>query len=151
MDTEHLGTVDLSRLPTLDIGKAEGHTCYIDFIPPSDLTSPVMQGKDVYDRKFPAIKGTIAMSNGKKLNFCETFFQRYTGGELWMGAGHYGMFMFTEGGMSPEQHALAIALSEGKEMTVTKDEGSSLRFAHGLSYPVVVKVGETTGDHFFGF
>ena len=82
---------------------------YIDFIKKSDVTSPVMKGRDKYGRPFVVVKVLV----GDNL-FYQTFFQRYSDDELlWMGAGwSSNTFLNTVGGMKDPQFILIKELIE---------------------------------------
>ncbi len=89
-----------SNYPNLDIGDRQGHTDYIDFINPSELTHPIMLGIDILKRPFIVIKA-IGTLNDEMVKFTETFFQRYTENQsLWVGACAGKMFLDTTGGMT---------------------------------------------------
>lgn len=69
----------LDNLPEYNIGTRVGHTEYIDFLLPDELPYPIMQGYDIFKRKFIAFK---YIQNQKLRVF--TFFQRYLHNNLWV-------------------------------------------------------------------
>ena len=46
----------IANIPLLDIGEAEGHTGYIDFIEPNMMSAGIMKGIDRYQRPFISIR-----------------------------------------------------------------------------------------------
>lgn len=77
------GREEFERLPVLDIGDKMGKTDYIDFIKPSDMTDPIMRGKDKYGREFFSIRAKI---NGEQQQV-QTFFQRHLKEGTWSDGG----------------------------------------------------------------
>lgn len=106
--------IDISRInkyPVLKLGNKVGMTSYIDFIRSHEVKFPVMYGRDVYGRHFIVVKMII---NNRKI--MQTFFQRYTNGELWMGCGHAtSPLISTEGGMDSDQIQLLYDIIEDKK------------------------------------
>ena len=87
------------KAPILDIGTREGWTGYIDFITWDEVPESLMKGKDRIGRKFIVAKFTVG-----ERQIMQTFFQRYSRSEGWMGCGHATINLFdTSGGMSEEQ------------------------------------------------
>ena len=67
------------NVPRLNLGERVGHTGYIDFISPKDMTAPIMTGRDVYGRNFIAICVDIYGKDDKFLgSSVGTFFERYS-------------------------------------------------------------------------
>lgn len=99
------------HIPTLDIGVRYGYTDYIDFIRKNELTSPVMQGIDRYNRPFIVFSGTVSGVCGKNGEgtfsrpFMQTIFQRYSNvSTLWVGCGHGDRNLFySPGGLDTAQ------------------------------------------------
>ena len=64
----------------LDIGENVGHTGYLDFISCSELTYPLMFGRDSWDRSFISIRYTVEYKKCKKCQYiygsCE-FLHKY--------------------------------------------------------------------------
>jgi len=85
--------------PILNVNQRMGWTSYIDFITWKEVTHPIMKGIDICRRKFIVIKMVV-----NQVRIMQTFFQRYTGGEGWMGCGHATTNLIdTSGGMTAEQ------------------------------------------------
>ena len=57
-----------NNYPILDIGNNMGDTDYLDFIKYEDTSSPVMKGRDKYNRPFFVIRGQILCSDGNTIN-----------------------------------------------------------------------------------
>jgi hypothetical protein len=83
--------LDIKNIPVLDINTRAGHTDYIDFITPEDMSHSVMRGTDFYGRPFLAVKINCEQSLKteeedteedhkctKRYEVVGTFFQRYT-------------------------------------------------------------------------
>lgn len=115
---EFVGGLDV---PILDIGIRQGHTDYIDFIKPEEVTYPIMKGIDRFSRIFIVLKG-IGTCDGQEIPLFQTFFQRYSNSKgLWMGCGHYGtQFFGTIGGMREHEFSLLKDIIGGK--TVSTDD-----------------------------
>ena len=79
--------------PVLDIGFKTGDTYYIDFITPSDMSSNIMIGRDLYNRPFLAIKATYCGTNKRQREIVCTFFQRYEDfdGVIAIGTNYWGL------------------------------------------------------------
>ena len=87
--------------PQLNIGKRCGTTDYIDFITLNEVSSSIMYGKDCFQRSFIVIK--FKVENYDK-PIMQTFFQRYTEGNLWVGCGHAtSLLIETDGGLTEIQ------------------------------------------------
>jgi hypothetical protein len=66
-------------LPILDLKNRMGHSDYIDFLQPEELTHPIMRGIDAYRRPFVAFKVYVAGPKDKdNYEIVGTFFQRYS-------------------------------------------------------------------------
>jgi hypothetical protein len=125
--TKALNEIFLTDCHELDIGERTGLTSYIDFIRPEELVdTPVMKGKDAFERSFIVFKSEVQI-DGKNVRLFTIFFQRYKttvdDEVLYHTAGHYGTHMFdTTGGASLMQmillrdllHAGAVELSVEK-------------------------------------
>lgn len=66
--------IELKDIPVLDLGNRGGSTDYIDFVSPREMTAPLMQGVDKFNRRFMSFH--IATKDGA--NGVITAFQRYT-------------------------------------------------------------------------
>jgi len=64
-------------LPILNIGDRKGHTDYIDFITPDEMTSPIMIGIDRFQRFFISFCIKYKRNGHYRINVF-TLFQRYT-------------------------------------------------------------------------
>lgn len=101
----------------LDVGQRVGWTQYIDFITWEEVTDPIMKGRDCYHRKFIVIKFVV-----NQTRVMQTFFQRYTGGDGWMGCGHATTNLFdTSGGMRDNQIEFIRKITEGSKCILTED------------------------------
>ena len=105
----------ISNLPRLDIGNLVGRTQYIDFIKYDDVQHPLSTGIDCYKRPFLVVRGRV----GDK-KFCQTFFQRYTDGRLWVGAGRDEL-LHTSDGVKVEQFQFLLDLLDGTVNELTED------------------------------
>jgi hypothetical protein len=114
--------------PKLDIGDRRGSTDYIDFIRVEELTSPVMSGVDCMNRKFIVFKTE---------NKFQTFFQRYTDGVLWMGAGNGRPIMDTAGGINYDQAVFLRALYMIGRVDVGFDLVDRCRLHHNIGSIIV--------------
>ena len=72
------------RLPVLDLGQRMGHTGYLDFLTPKDLSAPIMRGIDSLGRPFIA----ICYRTRERVSV-ECLFQRYTDDPKTWTAGHH--------------------------------------------------------------
>ena len=91
--------IDFSHYPILNLESRQGNTDYIDFLRWNEVSYPVMVGLDKFKRKFMVIKFWI---NNKQI--MQTFFQRYTDGNCWMGCGHATTNLLeTSGSMNDKQ------------------------------------------------
>ena len=100
--------------PTLDLGKRQGHTDYIDFIRPNEVPNPITVGIDIFSRPFCVIR-VVGVRNGKLVHFSNTFFQRYTDSNLWVAAYAGGkQLLDTCGGMREEQFEFVKKICEGE-------------------------------------
>jgi hypothetical protein len=102
--------------PRLEIGNRCGSTDYIDFLKWKEVTSDIMYGIDRFQRSFIVIK---FMVEDYPKPLMQTFFQRYTDEEYWMGCGHAtNLLIDTTGGMSFDQQELIQNIIDGKEVTI---------------------------------
>ena len=79
-----LDKVDIQQL---SLGDRQGHTGYIDFLSPSDLSHDVMTGKDLHGREFLSIKLIVEFFNEDlnrqvKRQAVVTLFSRYVNRDL---------------------------------------------------------------------
>lgn len=82
-------SIDLSRIPRLDLCGRMGYTEYLDFIRPTDLAYPIMHGIDGYGRFFIAMT-TQDSSDSQGKGTVLVVFQRYTGNErVWVNCGPF--------------------------------------------------------------
>jgi len=102
------------NIPILDIRNRQGSTDYIDFLTYDEVTSPIMTGVDVFNRRFIVIKAKI---EGIDTKFMQTFFQRYTDGDLWI-SDFRNNFIETVGGMTVDQMLLIQDLLDGEEVVI---------------------------------
>lgn len=116
----------IKNLPKLEIGYREGGTDYIDFIKWNEVTEPAMFGVDKFRRNFVVIKFILNKNSKKPIKIMQTFFERYTGGGMWMGCGHATQYlMFTIGGMKNEQFEFLNQILSGNEMEIPNDINSN--------------------------
>ena len=101
-------------LPNLNIGKRNGMTDYIDFIPFNEVNA-MAKGTDCFGRKFIVIKCVIA-----NRPIMQTFFQRYSDSTShWMGCGHATELLIdTSGGMKDEHFKLLSDLIMEKNVII---------------------------------
>ena len=110
------------NVPRLDIINRFGATQYIDFIKWDEVTSPIMKGTDYFGRYFVVIKFFI-----NDMKIMQTFFQRYTNGNGWMGCGHATENLIeTPGYIKPNQLELIQKVINGEFPTITSDHIPSL-------------------------
>ena len=102
------------NIPVLNIGNRQGSTDYIDFITDDEVTSPIMTGVDMFNRRFIVIKAEIEGINRK---FMQTFFQRYTNGDMWI-SDFRNNFIETVGGLTEDQILLIQDLLDGEEVVI---------------------------------
>lgn len=103
--------------PILDVGKRMGHTKYIDFITWKEVNYPIMKGVDCCQRKFITLKVIV-----NQVKILQTFFQRYTGGSLWMACGHATQNLFyTSGGMSENQIEFIKKIIDNQKPILVED------------------------------
>lgn len=136
------------HIPTLDIGVRHGYTDYIDFIRKNELTSPVMQGVDKYNRPFIVFSGTVSgvcdKKNGEKGTFSrpfmETIFQRYSNvSTLWVGCGHADRNLFhSPGGLNTAQLEVIHQLIRKED---DDDSGPGVEFNHSRRYNTTTENG----------
>lgn len=69
------GLRQIMKFPIINIGDKVGHTDYIDFLRPNDLSFPIMRGVDTFKRPFISLRYIDRRYNETKV---ETFFQRYS-------------------------------------------------------------------------
>lgn len=53
-----------------------------------------------------------------------------------MGCGHYEPFMWTDGGMSPQQHQLVVDLITNGHVSVEQNQASEMKFVSRSEVPV---------------
>ena len=99
-----------------DIGARTGYTQYIDFLNPNEIPKNTMKGVDVFRRYFFTLKVGIITKKGQLIKTGQVFFQRYTDGDLWMGAYFQGEFIETCGGVDTEQFNLLRKLIKGEKV-----------------------------------
>ena len=103
-----------------DIGERTGYTQYIDFLNPNEIPKNTMKGIDVFRRYFFTLKvGILNTKTGKLSKTGQVFFQRYTDGDLWMGAYFQGEFIETCGGVDRKQFSLLRKLIKGEKVILT--------------------------------
>ena len=102
----------------LDIGERSGFTQYIDFLKFDEVPKNLMKGIDVFRRHFITLKVGVINKNGVLIKTGQVFFQRYTDGELWMGALFEGEFIETCGGVSRHQFQLIKDLCMKKKVVL---------------------------------
>lgn len=124
----------LSTLPTIDVGNSFGTTDYIDYLKHSDLYEtdcPAASGKDSAYRSFVVFSGEVVIGNLPPKPFMQTFFQRYTGENIWMACGHaeYPQFISTIGGAKPVQIDLITTLLKNE---IYEIEGEPLELTENL-------------------
>jgi hypothetical protein len=78
-----MSSIMSANYPFLNIDHSPG-TGYIDYIGLEQMTHPVMIGYDIYDRAFVLIRAKITKSDHIEVPVFETFFQRYSDGDMWM-------------------------------------------------------------------
>lgn len=103
---------------TLDLRDKVGHTDYIDFIDVENLKKPVYTGTDYFRRKFVTMR-VIVTKGGEEIEYAQTFFQRYTDGEMIVSGRVVGRseFMDTCGGMKDEELFFIKKLIEGETVS----------------------------------
>jgi len=104
-------------LPNLNIGKRNGMTDYIDFIP-FDEVDTMDKGTDCFGRRFIVIKCVI-----DNRPIMQTFFQRYSNSNShWMGCGHATeLLVDTSGGMNDTQFKLLVDLIMEKNIIIKEE------------------------------
>jgi len=68
----------LSTLPVLDLGDRHGHTDYIDFLQPEEMTAPVMRFVDRFRRPGIAFRLQAVHRTDKTKSVVFAWFQRYS-------------------------------------------------------------------------
>ncbi|VVU95382.1 hypothetical protein CPAV1605_1133 [seawater metagenome] len=110
--------VNKKEYEILDLGNRNGPTDYIDYLSWEEVTQPIMVGRDLFNRAFVVVKMMI----NDKYPIMQTFFQRYTNGNLWMGCGHAkAKLIDTGGGMNNIQIKLIADIISGKEVELKDD------------------------------
>jgi len=66
--------IELKDIPVLDLGNRGGSTDYIDFLSSDEMTAPIMQGIDKFNRRFMSFN-IVSQDGGRGVI---TAFQRYT-------------------------------------------------------------------------
>jgi len=110
----------MTILPKLDLQERVGHTGYIDFITPEEVTELSMSGIDYYNRPFVVVKGHFELEDNTTKKFLQTFFQRYSDCDtLYMGGGSWSEQLFsTIGGMNVEQLSFLNNLLKLKDINI---------------------------------
>ena len=105
------------QVPKLDLGSRKGWTDYIDFITWDEVKYSVMKGIDCLGRKFIVVKFLV-----DKSKIMQTFFQRYSNGEGWMGCGHATINLIdTSGYMNIEQMDFIRRIIEGETVKINEN------------------------------
>jgi hypothetical protein len=80
------GVAVFNQYPILNIGNRMGHTGYLDFLTPQDLTRSVMRGTDLAGRPFISLKlrSSRPEDRSRGAEFVVTFFQRYKEEGRWV-------------------------------------------------------------------
>lgn len=108
-------------LPVLDLGSRNGHTGYIDFIQPEEMSSPIMRGEDDNGRPFVAIRYMY------QEQLCvETLFRRYTTGSTWTSGGGS---VIGAGALTEEDLEFLARLVGGEEVLERFWKDSTVRIA----------------------
>lgn len=103
--------------PYLQVGNRMGWTMYIDYLTWDEVTYPVMKGTDSSRRKFIVIKFVV-----NQTRIMQTFFQRYTGSNCWMGCGHATTNLIdTSGGIRKEQIEFIRNITNGNRCLLTEE------------------------------
>tara|TARA_B100000123_G_C25739924_1_gene433321 strand:- start:4121 stop:4633 length:513 start_codon:yes stop_codon:yes gene_type:complete len=109
--------------PRLDIGSRVGGTQYIDFIKCEEVTGPIVKGYDCFGRKFIVIKFIV-----KDRKIMQTFFQRYSDSNGWMGCGHATVnLMETPGYINKKQINLLQDIINNKVVEIEEDHKPSIQ------------------------
>lgn len=111
--------INFQNYPSLDVGNRNGATDYIDYLKWDDVKHPVMTGVDKFKRKFIVVKMKVGSAK-----VMQTFFQRYTGGTLWMPCGHATDLLLNVRRMTDNDFKLIKNIIEGKTITLDFDEHS---------------------------
>ena len=111
-------------LPNLNIGKRNGMTDYIDFIPFNEVNA-MAKGTDCFGREFIVIKCVI-----DNRPIMQTFFQRYSDyTSNWMGCGHATELLIdTSGGMNDKQFNLLADLIMEKNVIIKKEHSPTSQY-----------------------
>ena len=105
--------------PYLNVGNRNGYTDYIDYIKLKEVTSPIMWGRDIFNRPFIVIKYYI-----NNITILQTYFQRYIEGcvpVMWMACGHSTRPLIeTSGGMNIEQYKFLYEILRGNSPIISE-------------------------------
>jgi hypothetical protein len=106
---------EVKPFPKLNIGNRQGATDYIDFIKLDEVTSPIMWGKDKFNRYFIVLK--LFIDNKIIL---QTFFQRYSDNIVsWRACGHATKLLFdSTTKIHEENFKLLISLIKGNNCII---------------------------------
>lgn len=114
--------LNFNNFPKLYIGNRGGGTDYIDFIKWKEVTEPVMIGTDRYNRAFIVVKFILNKETKKPIKIIQTFFQRYSNDNLWMGCGHATEHLIkTPGGMKYEQFRFLERIINGETLKLSNN------------------------------
>jgi hypothetical protein len=117
---------NLYKLPTLNLEDRIGITDYIDFINWDEVIYPAMSGIDYYNRSFVVIKFIIINKEKEPEKLMQTFFQRYSYNNSWMGCGHATPnLIWTDGGIKEAQFEFLNKILNGETLTIPDNIGSS--------------------------
>jgi len=115
----------LDTLPKKYIQRRQGGTDYIDFLSWDEITEPAVMGIDCYARYFIVIKFMINRKGKEPEKIMQTFFQRYSYQNLWMGCGHATQnLMWTDGGMKQEQFLFLDRILKGETLEIPNNINS---------------------------
>ncbi len=105
----------------LNIGSRVGGTQYIDFIKWEEVTEPMVKGYDCFGRKFIVLKFLLG-----DIKIMQTFFQRYSHGDGWMGCGHATVnLMETPGYINKKQIDLLHDVINNKVVEIVEEHKPS--------------------------
>lgn len=120
------------EIPVLDLQSRQGNTDYIDFIDLDEMKEPAYKGIDLFKRYFTCVKFRIEFFNESDNSTIiekrfQTFFQRYTNGDMYIGCGHSGVnLMSTYGGMTSGQIKTIEDVIKGS-VSLDKEQSRVLR------------------------
>jgi len=126
------------EFPTLDIGKRQGNTGYIDFIQPEELGNlSIMKGRDYFGREFIVFKSKLTTKNNNPVEYFTTFFKRYTdeSNTIYHTAAHDGNYLFaTEGGITLYQLNFLYELLKKGSVDITYEDLRKNRVRVNIDY-----------------